>query len=90
MAFWDAWFKTPCLECGEKFDKEALEIFEERLICGDCKDEILEKRRIAEEERIKRVAAEEEARRKLLDRPINTSGTPFGATGREDDGNSRF
>jgi len=70
VAFWSNWFKTPCEECGNKFDKDALLSFEERRVCSDCHDSILDERRTKEEERAKRVAEEEAARQALLDRPM--------------------
>lgn len=68
MAFWSNWFKVNCLECGAKYDKQELTTFEERLICSDCHDGILEDRRLKEIERQERIAREEEARKALLDR----------------------
>lgn len=85
MAFWSAWFQTPCDKCGEKFDKEALQDFtyksEPFKVCSDCHDEFVAEERAAEEERATRIAAEEAARAALLDRPIDTSGKAFGASG---------
>lgn len=68
MAFWSNWFKTSCMECGGKFDKEALTDFEERQVCSDCHEGILEDRRAKEIKRQERVNREEEARKELLDR----------------------
>ncbi len=92
MAFWDNWFKVDCPECGKKLSKDELVPYEDRQVCADCA-EALEEAAIAKQKEIEeRRAAEEAARRALLDRPIDTSGKPFGAS--YDDvsggGDSRF
>lgn len=81
MAFWDAWFKISCQECGEDFKKEELVPHGELKVCSNCYDELEEKRIAHEKEVEERRRAEEEARAKLLDRPIETSGKPFGKSG---------
>ncbi len=63
MAFWDAWFKPKCPDCGTLMDTQME--FEERKICPDCHKEAVEAQALAEQERIARVQAEAEARARL-------------------------
>ena len=90
MAFWDNWFKVACPECGQKFAKEELILFEDRLMDEECKEALEAKR---EQQRIEievRRMAEERARAALLDRPINTSNQPFAAKLPGSDGADKF
>lgn len=90
MAFWDNWFKVECESCNEKFKKEELIEYEEQSVCSDCRDELEAQAAVHAKEVEERRLAEEAARAALLDRPIETSGKPFGATYDSGDGNSRF
>jgi rRNA maturation protein Nop10 len=68
MAFWDAWFKPICSECGEKIIEPEPPVFEDRKMHDACKDKILEARRIKEVETAARREAEDAARAKFEDR----------------------
>lgn len=69
MAFWSTWFKPKCEACGQKI-ADAPIAFEEQRICGGCHERILDEREKAEQERIARRRAEEEALRKLEERQL--------------------
>ena len=90
MAFWDNWFKFDCQNCHQGFKKQELVPYEDLKVCPECKDKLIaaaeQKARETEERRL----AEEKARAALLDRPIDTSGKPFGAGPSSGSGNSRF
>jgi len=86
MAFWDNWFKVDCQECKERFDKEELSVYDGRDMCGPCQTKLFEKNAKEAAELEIRRADEERARAKLLDRPMETSGNPFGASAPDKDG----
>ena len=91
MAFWDNWFKVECEGCHKKFAKDELVPYKTAMICQSCGDKLEEKAAKKAAEAEERRIAEEAARAALLDRPIDTSGKPFGAGPTSNNGgNSRF
>lgn len=79
MAFWDNWFKVECEACHKKFAKDELVQFKTASVCEECKAKLDERAAKKAEEVERRRLEEEAARAALLDRPIDTSGKPFGA-----------